>query len=66
MSRFKKLSHTIFECKYHIVFCPKYRFRIFRDEICEYAQFAGKSLIQIVSIAIIKIRQEWPLEPSGL
>ena len=28
-NRFKKLSHTIYECKYHIVFCPKYRFRIF-------------------------------------
>ena len=38
MSRFRKLSHTIFECKYHIVFCPKYRFRIFRDDICEYTR----------------------------
>jgi hypothetical protein len=27
-SGFKRLSHTIYECKYHIVFCPKYRFRI--------------------------------------
>ena len=37
-SRFKKLSHTIYECKYHIVFCPKYRFRIFKDEISEYSK----------------------------
>ena len=29
MSRFKKLSHSIWECKYHIVFCAKYRYRIF-------------------------------------
>lgn len=36
MSRFKKLSHTIYECKYHIVFCPKYRYRIFKDAIGEY------------------------------
>ena len=35
-SRFKKLSHTIYECKYHLVFCPKYRFRIFKDGISEY------------------------------
>jgi hypothetical protein len=27
--RFKRLSHTIYECKYHVVFCPKYRYRIF-------------------------------------
>ena len=36
MSRFKKLSHSIYECKYHFVFCPKYRYRIFKDGIAEY------------------------------
>ncbi len=30
---FKRLSHTIYECKYHIVFCPKYRFRILEGSI---------------------------------
>lgn len=29
MSEYKKLSHTIWNCTYHIVFCPKYRFKIF-------------------------------------
>jgi putative transposase len=38
MSSFKKLSHSIWECKYHIVFCPKYRYRIFADQIGEYAK----------------------------
>ena len=33
---FKRLSHTIYECKYHIVFCPKYRFSIFEGEIASY------------------------------
>ena len=37
-NRFRKLSHTLYECKYHIVFCPKYRFRIFKGEIGEYAK----------------------------
>ncbi len=36
MTRFKKLSHSIYECKYHIIFCPKYRYRILKDEIAEY------------------------------
>jgi putative transposase len=35
---FKKVSHTIYECKYHIVFCPKYRYRIFDGQIGEYAK----------------------------
>lgn len=37
-NRFKKLSHSIYECKYHIVFCPKYRYRILEDVIAEYTR----------------------------
>ena len=36
--RFKRLSHSLYECKYHIVFCPKYCYRIFKDAIGEYAK----------------------------
>lgn len=35
MSRFKKLSHTIWHCMYHIVWTPKYRYRILKGEIKE-------------------------------
>lgn len=35
MSRFKKLSHTIWYCMYHIVWTPKYRYRILKGEIKE-------------------------------
>jgi len=58
MSRFKKLTHTIYECKYHIVFCPKYRHRILRDELSEYCrqqmyQLArGKELVEILELNI--------------
>jgi len=33
MSRFRKLSHTLWHCQYHIVWVPKYRFRILGGEI---------------------------------
>jgi putative transposase len=36
--QFKRLAHSIYECKYHIVFCPKYRYRILRDEVAEYTR----------------------------
>ena len=36
--RFRRLSHTIYECKYHVVFCPKYRRAILKDEIREYVK----------------------------
>lgn len=33
MSRFKKLSHTLWHCQYHIVWIPKYRLRILEEEV---------------------------------
>ncbi|MDY6838897.1 MAG: IS200/IS605 family transposase [Thermodesulfobacteriota bacterium] len=33
MSRFRKLSQTIWHCKYHIVWVPKYRFRILTGKL---------------------------------
>ena len=37
-SRFKRLSHSVYECTYHVVFCPKYRYQILRDEVAEYTR----------------------------
>ena len=33
MSRFKKLSKSIWHCKYHIVWVPKYRLKILTGQI---------------------------------
>ncbi len=58
MSRFKKLSHTIYECKYHVVFCPKYRYRIFTGEIREYVKqqlyvfCRQKELVEVLELNI--------------
>lgn len=41
MSDFKRLAHAVWECKYHLVWCPKYRFRILEGEI-------GKSVGDII------------------
>ena len=33
MSRFRKLSHAVWHCQYHLVWTPKYRFRMLTGEI---------------------------------
>jgi putative transposase len=33
MSRFRKLSHALWHCQYHIVWVPKYRHRILGGEV---------------------------------
>ena len=35
MSRFRKLSHTLWHCQYHLVWTPKYRFRILEGEVAQ-------------------------------
>ena len=60
MNRFRKLSHTIYECKYHIVICPKYRYKIFEGDIAEYTRqklyqlCREKDLVEILEMNIQK------------
>jgi putative transposase len=35
MSKYRKLTHVVYKCDYHIVFAPKYRFRILTGAIAE-------------------------------
>ncbi len=44
--RFRRLSHTIYACKYHLIFCPKYRRRILKVEIKEYARREIENLLR--------------------
>ena len=41
MKQFNKLAHAVWQCKYHVVWCPKYRFKILKGEI-------GKSIRDII------------------
>lgn len=56
--RFKKLSHSLYECKYHVVFCPKYRYRILKGEIAEYAReqiqrlLRQKDLVEVIELNV--------------
>ncbi len=35
MSRFKKLAHVVWHCQYHIVWIPKYRYKVLKGKIGE-------------------------------
>ena len=41
MKLLQKLAHAVWDCKYHIVWCPKYRFRILKGEV-------ARSVIEII------------------
>jgi len=33
MAKYRKLSHTVYQCNYHVVFTPKYRYRILEGKV---------------------------------
>ena len=55
MGRFKKLSHTIYECKYHMVWIPKCRYRVMTGEIQSYVQNQLRRLCAWKRLEIIEM-----------
>ena len=54
MSRFKKLAHGVWECKYHVVWCSKYRFRVMQGEIGKTVRGLIRQLCEWKGIEIIE------------
>jgi putative transposase len=58
MSNFKRLSHSVWCCTYHIIFCPKYRYRVLRgrteifvrNQIYQLAQQKDKVVVEEINI----------------
>ena len=46
MGRFKKLSHAVYDCKYHIVWCPKYRYRVLLGEKAKFVEVSVRMLCE--------------------
>ena len=59
MSRFKKLSHVVWHCQYHIVWSPKYRYRVLTGKVAEEVNtciqvFAGQLGCEIIELNVQK------------
>lgn len=59
MSRFRKLTHAIWHCQYHIVWVPKYRYRVLEGDLAEEVSvclriFSEQSHCEVVEMNIQK------------
>ena len=52
MGRYRKLSHVIYKCEYHIVFVPKYRYKILEGAIKEFLEEEIKKLCEWKDVII--------------
>ena len=55
MSRFKKLSHVIYYHVYHIVWTPKYRYRILKGPVKEFVENQIKSICEWKRLEILEL-----------
>jgi putative transposase len=46
MAKWKKLSHVVYQCAYHIVWCPKYRYRILRGNVARFVEHNIRALCE--------------------
>lgn len=68
MSRFRKLSQTIWNCQYHIIWVPKYRLRILTGNVAEggakkayrcYMQGAQARRSELIGGGLIRSQGNW-------
>mgnify|MGYP000049654216 CR=1 FL=1 len=55
MSKYKKLSHVVYKCDYHIVWVPKYRYRILKGEIKELVEKDIRMLCEWKSCEVLEL-----------
>ena len=55
MSRFRKLSQTIWHCQYHIVWVPKYRFRVLQGNVAREVENCIRAFSEQLGCEVIEM-----------
>ena len=55
MGKYKKLSHSIYYCVYHIVWLPKYRYKILEGAVKEYLDKEIRKLSEYKKVEVIEL-----------
>ena len=55
MSRFRKLSHSIWHCQYHIVWVPKYRYRILDGSLREATEMGIQAICGYAGCEVMEL-----------
>jgi len=55
MAKWKKLAHVVYQCSYHIVWTPKYRYRILEGEIAKIVEEKIRSVCEWKGAEILEL-----------
>jgi len=55
MAKWKKSSHVVYQCSYHLVWTPKYRYRILQGDIKEFVEKKIRSVCEWKRVEILEM-----------
>lgn len=55
MAKWKKQSHCVYQCKYHLVWCPKYRYRVLAGGVAALVEDSLRSLCEWKKIEVLEL-----------
>ena len=55
MGKFRKLSHVYYKCEYHVVFVPKYRFRILTGTVINLVDHDIRLISQWKEVEVLEL-----------
>jgi putative transposase len=55
MSRYRKLSHVVYKCDYHLVWTPKYRYRVMVAEIARMVERDIRVLCEWKEVEVLEL-----------
>ena len=56
MGKWRKQSHVLWQCTYHIVWCPKYRFRILTGDVGTFVERAVRSMCEWKGAEVLELK----------
>ncbi len=62
MAKYRKLSHTVYMCNYHVVFVPKYRYRILEGKVKEIVENKIRQVCEWYDVEI----EEMNIQPDHI
>ena len=55
MAKWKKLAHVVYQCSYHLVWTPKYRFRVLEGEVAQIIEEKIRSICEWKKVEIMEL-----------
>jgi putative transposase len=55
MSKWERIAHVLYECTYHIVWTPKYRYRILQGDVAEFVEEKIRTVCEWKGVEILEV-----------